>query len=258
MKWFKHYTNARKDPKLVKLRRNFGLDGIAMYWFLIEICAEQLLNHSESTFELSFTETASELKKSRKCFKTWLNLCSKYSLLTFKIEDDDLIISFPKILKIMHKDSISSKSRNKKGPLKARLYKDKDKDKDKELDLDKEKEFSFESDLLLFWNNCDALKKHNETPHLLEKLHKRIKKSHSKDSLTTLKGAITNYSIVIKGEGWFKYKWTLEQFLTRDGAMVFWPDQFTPENYVSNKPMQLVDSTEATHHKLMSELDDME
>lgn len=39
--WFKHDDNARRDPKLTKLRRIKGMKGIGIYWCLIEILHEQ-------------------------------------------------------------------------------------------------------------------------------------------------------------------------------------------------------------------------
>src|SRR3990167_2639185 len=39
--YFKHDDNARRDPKLIKLRRVKGMKGIGIYWCLIEILHEQ-------------------------------------------------------------------------------------------------------------------------------------------------------------------------------------------------------------------------
>lgn len=39
--YFKHDDNARRDPKLIRLRRIKGMKGIGIYWCLIEIIHEQ-------------------------------------------------------------------------------------------------------------------------------------------------------------------------------------------------------------------------
>lgn len=46
--YFKHDDNARRDPKLIKLRRIKGMKGIGIYWCLIEILHEQ---NGEITFD---------------------------------------------------------------------------------------------------------------------------------------------------------------------------------------------------------------
>lgn len=39
--WFKHDANARHDPKIISLRRKFGMEGYGVYFALIEILREQ-------------------------------------------------------------------------------------------------------------------------------------------------------------------------------------------------------------------------
>ena len=38
--YFKHDFNARNNPKLAKLKKQFGIEGIGIYWCLIEILYE--------------------------------------------------------------------------------------------------------------------------------------------------------------------------------------------------------------------------
>jgi hypothetical protein len=38
--WFRHDSNARNDHKLIKLRRLRGLEGLGLYWCLVEILRE--------------------------------------------------------------------------------------------------------------------------------------------------------------------------------------------------------------------------
>ncbi len=38
--WFKHDSNARSDVRLVKLRRKAGLEGVGLFWCVIEMLRE--------------------------------------------------------------------------------------------------------------------------------------------------------------------------------------------------------------------------
>lgn len=42
MEWFKHYSVASEDDKLVKLSERFGLWGIGLYWRIVESVARQV------------------------------------------------------------------------------------------------------------------------------------------------------------------------------------------------------------------------
>lgn len=42
MKWFKHYSSARFDKKLTRLKNKYGLRGIGFYWSVLEAIAFQL------------------------------------------------------------------------------------------------------------------------------------------------------------------------------------------------------------------------
>ena len=51
MHWFKHDTDARNSIKIRKLRRKYGADGYAIYWFCLEAIA-QGVNKDNLTFQL--------------------------------------------------------------------------------------------------------------------------------------------------------------------------------------------------------------
>lgn len=42
MKWFKHYSNAKHDPKIRRLINKFGIDGYGLYFAVVESIAFQL------------------------------------------------------------------------------------------------------------------------------------------------------------------------------------------------------------------------
>jgi hypothetical protein len=51
MKWFKHDSDASRDPKIRKLRRRHGLEGVGLYWTIIELIVGDL-EAGSFTFEL--------------------------------------------------------------------------------------------------------------------------------------------------------------------------------------------------------------
>ncbi|AUR83547.1 protein of unknown function DUF4373 [Vibrio phage 1.036.O._10N.286.45.C3] len=51
MQWFKHQSDARNSLKLRKVRRKYGADGYAIYWFCLEAIAYEV-NKDNLTFEL--------------------------------------------------------------------------------------------------------------------------------------------------------------------------------------------------------------
>ena len=44
--WFKHDLGARNDPKLLKIKRKYGFEGIGVFWSLVETFYEY---HNEMT-----------------------------------------------------------------------------------------------------------------------------------------------------------------------------------------------------------------
>ena len=51
MKWFKHETNASQDAKLKRLRMKYGLEGLGLYWYCLELIGATVEPHN-LTFEL--------------------------------------------------------------------------------------------------------------------------------------------------------------------------------------------------------------
>jgi hypothetical protein len=51
MQWFKHKSDARNSLKLRKVRRKYGADGYAIYWFCLEAIAYEV-DKDNLTFEL--------------------------------------------------------------------------------------------------------------------------------------------------------------------------------------------------------------
>lgn len=51
MKWYKHDSNAHMDAKLRKVRIKYGMEGYGLYWYCLELIAQEVDEHNLS-FEL--------------------------------------------------------------------------------------------------------------------------------------------------------------------------------------------------------------
>jgi hypothetical protein len=51
MKWMKHDSDAHRDPKIRKLRRVHGLEGVGLYWTILELIVADI-SESNLTFQL--------------------------------------------------------------------------------------------------------------------------------------------------------------------------------------------------------------
>jgi hypothetical protein len=85
-----------------------------------------------------------------------------------------------------------------------------------------------------------VLKQHLPGTKLCNDASKKYEKKKKDYSEEEILQAIKNYASVLEGESFFKYKWTLDQFLQREGALVFFPDRFVKENYFKTEPEKKV------------------
>jgi len=51
VKWYKHDSNANADAKLRKIRLKYGMEGYGLYWYCLELIAQNVEKHNLS-FEL--------------------------------------------------------------------------------------------------------------------------------------------------------------------------------------------------------------
>jgi len=52
LKWFKHDSNANMDAKLKRLKMRYGMEGYGLYWYCLEIIADNV-DQNNYTFELT-------------------------------------------------------------------------------------------------------------------------------------------------------------------------------------------------------------
>lgn len=53
MKWFKHMSDAHRDPKLLSLIDEFGMEGYGMWWMICEVVADQYKATGDPELETS-------------------------------------------------------------------------------------------------------------------------------------------------------------------------------------------------------------
>lgn len=81
--WFRHDMNARRDPKLVALRRAKGFDGLGRWWVVVEVLREQTyyrLPDTEASYELLSEELHCSIAEARDFMDLLTNnlgLCEK-------------------------------------------------------------------------------------------------------------------------------------------------------------------------------------
>ncbi len=99
MKWMKHVTDSINDPKIARLRGEFGNEGYAVYWIILEVIARQFTRTNPSD-ELSIPEKTwrKYLEISPKKFRKILDFCQKQELLEYRDSGNMVTIKVPKFL----------------------------------------------------------------------------------------------------------------------------------------------------------------
>lgn len=112
MKFFKHFADAHRGKSLTSLMNEFGLEGYAAYFILMEMCAEKLKKEPEEGFtaehcRFTFNERTLREKLRMRSTKVelFLNSCSTLVLLQFTRTEDEFNFYVPKLLECLDRDS---------------------------------------------------------------------------------------------------------------------------------------------------------
>lgn len=104
MQWFKHYHNASSSNKISKIEAEFGLEGYARYFKLLELIAEKFDGEREN-FEFptkTLTLYLGFYHVSR--MRHYLQCLSNVGLMSFECQKTLTSISTPIMLKLQSKD----------------------------------------------------------------------------------------------------------------------------------------------------------
>jgi DNA-binding transcriptional regulator YhcF (GntR family) len=140
MKWFKHDTDARHDPKVRALKRKFGIEGYGIYFQLVEIIGENIEkdNYKEWGYVQNIytvESLAEECGVSPDKLRSVLAYCDEIGL--FEQKNGKLycknvkkrLDEYSQKIRPYKRKKVSGVSRDK---VPHRIDKDKDKDKDKD------------------------------------------------------------------------------------------------------------------------------
>lgn len=108
MRWFKHFSDANGNKKLLPLLRKTGPSGYGRWWILLETVAAQMSEDSGHILTYSRADWAKILRTKPEHCENFLTICQQLNLLVFTRSGDDLTISIPKLLEI--KDEYSQRS----------------------------------------------------------------------------------------------------------------------------------------------------
>ena len=133
MKWFKHQAVAVKDEKIQLLMDEFGTAGYAIFFILLELCAEKLDEKLNPEIKISWPYIERLTHSRRSTVRQVASRCASVGLLVAEVNDLELICKIPNLLKNI--DETTRKFRNR-----SRLIPDIDKEQEQERDRDRERE----------------------------------------------------------------------------------------------------------------------
>jgi hypothetical protein len=112
MKWVKHMTNCTQDPKIRSIRAEFGNDGYAAYWIIVEtIAANFTKQHPAAELTFSAKTWAKICEISQKKLKNFLEFSEKINLVSHEYNEEFLTISVRNLLK--YGDEYSNRKQGK-------------------------------------------------------------------------------------------------------------------------------------------------
>jgi hypothetical protein len=125
MKWFKHYTEADTDPKLIDVRMKWGYEGVGWWWTVLSLVAQRYQEGRDPSLEIPTQELAHRLLTRPMRLRSYLSHLSLIGLLSATETDMKFTISIPNILKIKDNYQKDLEDSSKRLP-------------SKEVDIDKE------------------------------------------------------------------------------------------------------------------------
>jgi len=137
--YFPHDSNARSDPKMVALKNDFGMEGIGIYWALIEILHEQK-NGKIEKFPKLFDGLASEFKIKKEALLQAIEAMVKHF---FLLQEDEKWIWSNRVIQNLEerKDKCRKKiEAGRLGGIKSGISRKKDEANEAPLEANEQKE----------------------------------------------------------------------------------------------------------------------
>lgn len=244
MKWFKHYSNAHNSKFLSMLLNSKNGKELYTEWFLLleYLCSEFKDNQTE--WEISEQELTEVLKvkypnKMRRIIEVFAKFSQSFDKDLFKFSSsfDKVLgkfykISTPIILELMGRDFKKARSSCEKTTPKKK----EERNKNKEIRINPIiplKNFSGsncdKTKIIDHWNDAKIIV-HKKSDNLVSDVGKIIKtKKLSADDVLK---AIDNYKFILSDENFiWSHKWSLKEFLKRENAEKFFPEEFNLDRF---------------------------
>ena len=100
MHWFKHFSNASEDEFIAALEDEFGLEGYARWWKLLEVIAKQMKKPGQCSASFPIRLWCSYLVVRRPLLFRYLSVIEQQGKIKTLTKSDILTITCPKLLEI--------------------------------------------------------------------------------------------------------------------------------------------------------------
>ena len=245
MSEFIHSSSARRDPKIRALRALYGNSAEPYAWYIIIMeILEEIPKHRIKLNEKNYIMLCQELNIDIKELKQFIKIAKNLGILN--VNSQYLFSNELQASKMKMRNYAITRREGGKAKKRRRIKMDiennninedninnTDKPKEKPKKENKEKielNQEIENRILEVWNNAKIIKHRKLTTNAKNKLRLAMR-DYSIDEIMT---AITNYGKIVNNPKYFfKYKWTLEEFLMRGIAKFVYDECF--KNFLSNK-----------------------
>lgn len=230
--YFRHSFFARNDEIILELMDRFSFKGYFFWFALLEICGEQSADGYKEVYKFHQSRLYRELRCNKRSLEPVLDFLQTSTRLVWNKSDNYYKISIPNFPKYLGKYTNKSNP-NGSNKIKEKEIKEKER-KGKEIKKikNKKKDFELEFKLIESWNSLGIIK-HEASENNCKKILQSLKAKLEIYKLEEILTAMKNYAQVLDSDAWFTYKWPLWDFLKREGADKFYPDQFVLENFLN-------------------------
>lgn len=122
MKWFKHFSEANADDKIVSIRDRFGMWGVGVYWTLVELTAAQMKAPDfKPVARLSVPELCTLFGCKRNKLVSFLFHLRNQTGMNLKHSGNILQIEIPKLLEIKDNSTANLQAACKQVPTKKKI-----------------------------------------------------------------------------------------------------------------------------------------
>ena len=106
--YFSHDANARRDPKIMSMTCDYGMEGYGLYWVIIEILREQdgyVLKKDKNLYKLLSRETGIDPEK----IENFIGKCCDEDEYDLLVDDGESIYSISLLTRMQKADAIRVK-----------------------------------------------------------------------------------------------------------------------------------------------------